>query len=124
MQGYNVSFLTRMSSQSELVRAGTNVAFVVEEVDGMIVKGGYYRDVGYEESGSVSARFEFDAGKMELKMVTFYSRVVSVDEIRLVEETLRLRRIVNYVRVGDGMGPVLLVGYGVEIRGEEGRLVE
>lgn len=123
-QGFRVSFLTRMASQSELVRAGTNLAFVVEEVNGATMKGGYYRDMGYEESGAVSARFEFDAAKMELRMVTFYSRVVSVDEIRLVDDALRLRRIVNYVRVGNGMGPVLLVGYGVEIKDEGTRLVE
>lgn len=126
-QGFRVSFLTRMASQEAVVRAGTNLAFVPEDVEGGRLQGAYYRDVGYEESGPVKARFVFDEKKGELQMTTWYTEVVSVDEIRLVNDKLRLRRIVNYrrpEREDMGLTNAMLVGYGVEVKGEEERLVE
>lgn len=126
-EGFRVSFLTRMANQDELVRAGTNLAFVPERVVGGRVEGAYYRDVGYEEGGPVKARFVFDAGISQLQMTTWYSKVVSVDEIRLINETLRLRRIINYrrpEREDMGLVDAMLIGYGVEVKGEEERLVK
>lgn len=126
-QGFRVSFLTRMASQEALVRAGTNVAFMPEDVEEGTVRGAYYRDVGYEEGGPVKARFVFDEGINQLQMTTWYSKVVSVDEIRLVDDRLRLRRIVNYRRPEREDMPLtdaMLVGYGVEVKGDEERLVE
>ena len=124
--GFRVEFLTKMASQDELVRAGTNLAFVPEEVyDGGVIAGAYYRDLGYEESAPIKARFVFDCGKMELVMTTFYTSVVSVDQISLISDSLRLRKIVNYRRVPEGevMEDALLVGFGVERKGESQRLV-
>lgn len=107
----------------ELVRASTNLAFVPDSVhEGGLIRGAYYRDVGYEESNPVTASFVFDAGKMELIMTTFYTRIVSVDTISLVADDVRLRKIVNYKRRFEGTGTevdeVLLVGFGVERKGD------
>ena len=122
-QGFNVSFLTKMANSEELVRSATNLAFVPISISEMgAICGDYYRDLGYEETGPKKAIFAFDASKMELVMTTFYTKVVSVDTISLVEDACRLRKIVNYRRVGDGVGEVLLVGFGVEKK-EGSRLV-
>lgn len=121
-----MSFLTKMESQEELVRAGTNLAFVPESVVDGRVEGAYYRDVGYEERGPVTSRFVFDEGNAQLQMTTWYSKVVSVDEIRLVNDELRLRRIINYRRPEKEDMPLddaMLIGYGVEVKGERERLV-
>lgn len=126
-QGFRVSFLTRMASQEALVRAGTNLAFVPERVGDGRVEGAYYRDMGYEESGPVKAMFVFNGGTRELQMTTWYSKVVSVDEIRLVNEGVRIRRIINFRRPRSkemGLNDPVLIGYGVEVKGEDERLVQ
>lgn len=115
-QGFRVSFVTKMASQDELVKSATDLAFLPLDVDGGIVSGLYFRDLGYEEAAPIKARFNFDAAKRTLNMITRYTRVVSVDAITLVNEGMRLRNIVNYARPPDGMplrDPVL-VGFGVE----------
>lgn len=124
--GFNVSFLTKMASMDELVRASTNLAFVPESLHkNGIVRGSYYRDLGYEDSQPIKASFTFDVGKMELLMTTYYSKVVSVDQISLINPSLRLRKIVNYRRPAHGqlLQDVLLVGFGVEKKSEGERLV-
>ncbi|KAI0566911.1 chorismate-binding protein [Gracilaria domingensis] len=116
-QGFNVSFSTRMASQSELVRSSTNLAFVPKSVHKAgVIYGDYYRDLGYEESAPIKATFSFDCAKMELTMTTFYTRVVSVDQISLINQSTRLRRIVNYRRPPSSqpIEDVVLVGFGIE----------
>ncbi|PXF48739.1 Chromophore lyase CpcS/CpeS 1 [Gracilariopsis chorda] len=123
--GFNVSFLTRMASQSELVRASTNLAFVPNSAhEAGLLCGNYYRDLGYEESAPIKATFTFECARMELTMTTFYTKVVSVDQISLINDTTRLRRIVNYRRPPDDTSfeEVVLVGFGIERKGEQ-RLV-
>lgn len=82
--GFTVSFLTRMAAG--LVKNSTNLVFVPTAVAAATgtVSGRYYRDRGYEEAGAVGADFEFrpaEGGGGELRMTTWYARVVSVDSI-------------------------------------------
>lgn len=126
-QGFKVSFNTRMASQKELVRNSTNLAFIPRSIDERgLISGDYFRDLGYEEAGPIRAKFVFDAAKRQLNMTTTYSRVVSVDQISLISPTLRLRKIINYVRPDADLDPlndVALVGFGVELKGVGERLV-
>eukprot|EP00737_Agarophyton_chilense_P003965 gb/GEZJ01004795.1/.p1 GENE.gb/GEZJ01004795.1/~~gb/GEZJ01004795.1/.p1 ORF type:complete len:300 (-),score=26.39 gb/GEZJ01004795.1/:673-1572(-) len=124
-QGFNVSFLTRMASQSELVRASTNLAFVPNSIhQAGVIRGDYYRDLGYEESAPIKATFSFDCAKMTLTMTTFYTSVVSVDQISLINPSTRLRQIVNYVRppADQPIKDIVLVGFGIECKSQQ-RLV-
>lgn len=127
-RGFCVSFLTRMQGRPDLVKASTNLAFVphVYRADGTI-HGDYFRDVGYEEKTAIRAKFVFDCVKMSLTMTTFYTRVVAVDNITLVNPNLRIRNIVNYARPKQASMPIdepVLVGFGVESRSTGKRLVE
>lgn len=117
-----VSFLTKMASQSELVRSYTDLAFVPERVDGGEVSGAYYRLFGYEERVPTVATFVFDAALRKLNMTTFYTRTVSVDSIALVNPTCRIRNIINFQRPPDGLPLTVpeLVGFGVETKRAEG----
>lgn len=117
-QGFQVSFLTQMASQDELVRSSTNLAFIPTSVVGGIVRGKYYRLLGYEESAPQKADFNFDAGKKQLNMITYYTRVVSVDEITLSNPVTRIRKIINFVRPPQGqpLTRPILVGFGVETK--------
>lgn len=125
-RGFCVSFLTKMQGQPELVRASTNLAFVphVYRTDGTI-HGDYFRDLGYEEKGPIKAKYVFDCIKMSLTMTTVYTRVVSVDNITLVNPNLRIRNIVNYARPKYPMplSEAVLVGFGVESRSKGDHLV-
>lgn len=129
-EGFRVGFLTKMESSATLVESATNLAFVPSNIDTgdmEVVTGNYYRDLGYEEKGPVAAKFVFDPAVMNLTMTTYYTRVVSVDEIHLINAEVRLRKIVNYKRPSKDDAPlseVLLVGFGVEHKGEEKPLVE
>ncbi len=128
-EGFRVAFLTRMESQGGLVESGTNLAFVPRGVDeaNAIVTGDYFRDLGYEEKGPKAAKFSFDGRRMQLTMTTHYTRVVSVDQIRLINPSCRLREIVNYKKPAVEGSPLvdpLLVGFGVELKGEAKPLVE
>lgn len=135
--GFTVSFLTRMAAG--LVKNSTNLVFVPTAVAAATgtVSGRYYRDRGYEEAGAVGADFEFrpaEGGGGELRMTTWYARVVSVDSILLVGGDAagwtRVRTILNYVRGGraeaDGVRglPVGLAGFGIEVRGATDLVVE
>lgn len=125
-RGFCVSFMTRMEGQPDLVKASTNLAFVPHayRTDGTI-HGDYFRDLGYEEKGPVKAKYVFDCVKMSLTMTTVYTRVVSVDNITLVNPDLRIRNIVNYARPPHPMplSKAILVGFGVESRSNGDRLV-
>lgn len=126
-EGFSVGFLTRMESQVSLVRASTNLVFVPRDVTDSIVSGDYYRDLGYEEKSPIAALFSFNARAMELTMTTRYTRVVSVDQISLVNPKMRLRKIVNYARPESDSDPLvdpILVGFGVESKGDDDRLVK
>jgi CpeS-like protein len=89
-QGFRVSFLTRMSSQAELVENSTDLAFVPISIEGDVVRGNYYRMKGYEEKAPVKAAFVFTCATQQLRMITNYTSVVSCDEIHLVNPTCRL----------------------------------
>lgn len=128
-EGFRVTFLTRMESKGGLVESGTNLAFVPRNVNESknLVTGDYFRDLGYEEKGPKAAKFTFDAHRMQLTMTTVYTKVVSVDQIRLINPNVRLREIVNYRRPASPDAPLvdpLLVGFGVELKGEPKPLVE
>lgn len=124
--GFKVSFRTRMANSDELVIASTNLAFVPYQFySNGIIRGNYFRDVGYEERVPTKAQFIFDAAKLQLVMTTYYTRVVSVDTITLINPDLRLRNIVNYNRPQQGapLSEAVLVGFGVELRNKGARLV-
>lgn len=124
--GFCVSFQTRMQGREELVTASTNLAFVPHSFksDGTI-HGDYFRNLGYEEKGPVQAKFNFDCAKMMLTMTTYYTKVVAVDKITLVNPMLRIRNIVNYARpkYPSPLSDAVLVGFGVESRSDGTRLV-
>lgn len=125
-EGFRVAFLTRMQSQAGLVEAATNLAFVPRAVKDGVVVGDYYRDMGYEEKAPIAARFRFIPSEMCLVMETWYTRVVSIDQIHLASPDVRLRKIVNYKRpdTGNSLTQVLLVGFGVETKGDPDVLVK
>lgn len=117
--GFAVSFRTKMQSSDELVIASTNLAFVPYSYhDNGIVRGFYYRDMGYEERSPVKAEFHFDAVKLQLFMTTYYEKVVSCDSIQLINPSTRIRQIVNYRRSPDSstLSDPALVGFGLETR--------
>jgi len=74
------------------------------------------RDRAYEEAKPTVAHFRFDSSNLELLMTTYYSRVVSVDSITLINPNLRIRKILNYQRPPEGqpLEKLVLVGFGVE----------
>lgn len=99
--GFRVLFRTIMQSMGAdaPVVSGTNLAFVPTSVHvNGLIKGDYFRDLGYEEKGPIKAQFVFSASKMQLIMTTTYTKVFSVDTITLVNPMLRLRQIINYKR--------------------------
>jgi hypothetical protein len=51
-------------------------------------------------------------------MITYYRRSVAVDQMRIVEDDIRLRTIITYERPQNGEPPTVieLVGFGVERR--------
>lgn len=153
--GFRVSFRTIMQSMGvdTPVVSATNLAFIPTSVHvNGLIKGDYFRDLGYEEKGPIKAQFVFSALKMQLVMTTTYTKVFSVDTITLVNPRLRLRQIINYKRpVAGGQSgtgangetdgshqetvrqqqqsmnssEVVLVGFGTEERGsEDQRLVQ
>lgn len=126
--GFQVSFRTKMQSSDELVISSTNLAFVPHSFhENGFIRGDYFRDLGYEERAPIKAQFVFDAAKSQLVMTTYYSQVVSVDSIALINSSTRLRQIVNYQRPrhGTSLSEIELVGFGLETRGSpEKRLVQ
>lgn len=81
-----------------------------------IVRGLYLRDEGYSETGAITGRFTYLPSRHTLELVTYYSRSVAVDQLRLISPTSRLRTIVTYQRPQPGEVPtvITLVGFGLE----------
>jgi CpeS-like protein len=81
-----------------------------------VVRGLYLRDEGYSESGAITGRFTYLPSRQTLELVTYYSRSVAVDQIRLIDPNSRLRTIVTYRRPQPGEVPteIDLVGFGLE----------
>jgi CpeS-like protein len=87
-----------------------------------VIRGLYLRDEGYSETGAITGRFTYLPSRQTLELVTYYSRSVAVDQLRLISPTTRLRTIVTYQRPQPGEVPTVinLVGFGLEQK-EEGR---
>jgi hypothetical protein len=85
-----------------------------------VVRGLYLRDEGYSETGAITGRFTYLPSRQTLELVTYYSRSVAVDQLRLISPTSRLRTIVTYQRPQPGEVPTVinLVGFGLEQKGE------
>jgi CpeS-like protein len=81
-----------------------------------VIKGLYLRDEGYSETGAITGRFTYLPSRQTLELVTYYSRSVAVDQLRLISPTSRLRTIVTYQRPQPGEIPTVinLVGFGLE----------
>jgi CpeS-like protein len=81
-----------------------------------VIKGLYLRDEGYSETGAITGRFTYLPSRQTLELVTYYSRSVAVDQLRLISPNSRLRTIVTYQRPQPGEVPTVinLVGFGLE----------
>lgn len=81
-----------------------------------VIRGLYLRDEGYSETGAITGRFTYLPSRQTLELVTYYSRSVAVDQLRLISPTTRLRTIVTYQRPQPGEVPTVvnLVGFGLE----------
>ncbi len=81
-----------------------------------VIRGLYLRDEGYSETGAITGRFTYLPSRQTLELVTYYSRSVAVDQLRLISPTTRLRTIVTYQRPQPGEVPTAidLVGFGLE----------
>jgi CpeS-like protein len=81
-----------------------------------VIRGFYLRDEGYSETGAITGRFTYLPSRQTLELVTYYSRSVAVDQLRLISPTTRLRTIVTYQRPQPGEIPTVvnLVGFGLE----------
>jgi CpeS-like protein len=90
------------------------VAEIAQSPD--LIRGLYLRDEGYSESGAITGRFTYQPTRQTLELVTYYSRSVAVDQIRLISDKSRLRTIVTYRRPQPGKVPteIDLVGFGLE----------
>ncbi|MBD2006610.1 MULTISPECIES: phycobiliprotein lyase [Cyanophyceae] len=83
-----------------------------------VIEGFYLRDEGYSEPGAIVGRFTYQPTRQILEMITYYRRSVAVDQMRIVEDDIRLRTIITYERPQNGEPPTVieLVGFGVERR--------
>lgn len=83
--------------------------------------------VTYEtERVPMIATFDFDGREAKLTMRTRYSKVISVDTIKLVNPNCRVRQILNYARPEkdeDPLTEVVLAGFGMETKSTGSRLV-
>lgn len=115
LPGYQLSFST-LSEKGEAVSQTLRMLFVPQKTEDSLLKGAYLRDRAYEEARPIVSQFQFNNSSQELLMTTFYSRVVSVDSIVLIDPGLRIRNILNYRRPPEGkpLQDVVLVGFGVE----------
>lgn len=84
--------------------------------DPELQRGYYLRDEGYSEAGAIAGRFTYHPTRQTLEMMTVYSRSVSVDQMRIIAPTTRLRTIVTYEKPIDSSPPsvIRLVGFGLE----------
>ena len=115
LPGFNLGFYT-ISDKGEEVSQTLNLLFVPQSETAPYLEGDYLRDRAYEEDRPIISHFRFDPRTRELLMTTNCTRVVSVDSITLVHPSLRIRKIVNYLRppVEQPLEKVILVGFGVE----------
>jgi CpeS-like protein len=115
LPGYHLAFDT-VSDKGEQVSQTLNLLFVPKSQTGSTISGDYLRDRAYEESRPIVSQFHFHLETRELLMTTFYTHVVSVDSIALINPYLRIRKILNYERPSEGepLTNVVLVGFGVE----------
>lgn len=115
LPGYHLAFNT-VSDKGERVSQQLNLLFVPKSQTGSTIEGDYLRDRAYEEAKPIISKFRFHLETRELLMTTFYTRVVSVDSITLINPNLRIRKILNYERPPEGepLENVVLVGFGVE----------
>ncbi|AGY59374.1 phycobiliprotein lyase [Gloeobacter kilaueensis] len=117
LYGFFLAFDT-LSDRGEAVAMDLNILFVPTHTseDG-IIEGDYLRDRAYEESRPMISHFRYDPERAELRMITRYTRVVSVDSITLVNPELRIRQIQNFRRnvlENLPLQDLELVGFGVE----------
>ncbi|MGK7872844.1 MAG: phycobiliprotein lyase [Xenococcaceae cyanobacterium] len=115
LPGYNLGFYT-ISEKGEEVSQRLNLMFVPKQENPPFLEGDYLRDRAYEEARPIVSHFLFDPRNRELLMTTYYTRVVSIDSITLINPNLRIRKILNYQRPPEGqpLEKVVLVGFGVE----------
>lgn len=115
LPGFRLGFYT-VSEKGEEVSQQLNLLFVPKQENNSVLEGDYLRDRAYEEAKPIVSHFHFDSSSRELLMTTYYTRVVSVDSITLVNPNLRIRKILNYQRPPEGqpLETVVLVGFGVE----------
>ena len=115
LPGFALRFQTR-SETGEEVSQELRALFVPKQEDSPILEGDYLRDRAYEEARPIVSHFRFDPRNQELLMTTYYTRVVSVDSITLINPNLRIRKILNYQRPPEGkpLERLVLVGFGVE----------
>lgn len=115
LPGFQLSFHT-VSDKGEEVTQELRALFVPKQQAGTVLSGDYLRDRAYEEARPIISSFTYDQSNRELLMTTPYTKIVSVDSILLVNPTMRLRRILNYVRPaqGEALETLALVGFGVE----------
>ncbi len=115
LPGFNLNFYT-ISEKGEEVKQSLNLLFVPTSENALTLEGDYLRDRAYEESRPIVSAFSFNRQTKELLMTTYYSYIVSVDSITLINPSLRIRKIINYQRPPEGelLKIVSLVGFGVE----------
>lgn len=115
--GFSLGFYT-ISEKGEEVSQDLNLLFVAQQQENGYLEGDYLRDRAYEEAKAIVSHFRFDLEQQELLMTTKYTRVVSVDSIRLIEPSTRIRNILNYERPAEGqpLEKLVLVGFGVELK--------
>lgn len=120
LPGFSLGFYT-ISEKGEEVSQNLNLLFVPQQERDGLLQGDYLRDRAYEEAKPIVSDFRFDPQTRELLMTTYYTRVVSVDSITLVNPSLRIRKILNYQRPPEGepLDKVVLVGFGVEQKVEK-----
>jgi hypothetical protein len=115
LPGFQLAFHT-VSDRGDAVTQELRALFIPRQQENGILTGDYLRDRAYEEDRPIIAQFRYDPSDRELLMTTPYTKVISVDSIKLVNPNLRLRRILNYQRpaVGQPLDTLTLVGFGVE----------
>ncbi|MFE4105876.1 phycobiliprotein lyase [Almyronema epifaneia] len=115
LPGFQLAFQT-VSETGEAVSQELRALFVPKQQNGAVLEGDYLRDRAYEEARAIVSHFRYNTETRELLMTTPYTKVVSVDSIKLINPDLRIRQILNYRRPPEGapLDTLVLVGFGVE----------
>ena len=115
LPGFHLAFHT-VSEKGEEVNQELRMLFVPKQEQAGVLEGDYLRDRAYEEAKPIIAHFRYGIDHRELLMTTYYTRVVSIDSIALINPSLRIRRILNYQRplIEGSLDKLLLAGFGVE----------